>query len=284
MAYFPYATELDSVYSLTNGAVSAVFNSPLDANYAGMLTEVSGLDSPEVRESAEELAQADGGSHGYFWFGRRPITLTARFFGHGSIAERTVRMDRVRRASLAMRTDAILSWTPSLQGGITIPMFTYVRRQGPLRESGQWVKEMQIALVSEYAAIYSLAQRSAGPTAAGVNLLAENQGSWPAMPILRIAGPTSVSNPTITQTAGGSGIIRTTGSLLIASGETLEIDVQNHTATFTTGPRTAGGTGNANSFIDYAQTIWPTMPTGISNFQLNGTTGTLTALWRDTWM
>jgi hypothetical protein len=280
MAYFPYATEIDSVYTLTTPSLgSATFNSPLAADYAGMLSEVTGLDSPEVRESAEELAQADGGSHGYFWFGRRPITLTARFFGHTSLMERTMRMDRARRASLALRADAVLAWTPSPQNGVTIPMFTYVRRAGAIRESGAWVKDMQIPLVSEYAAIYSLDLRTAvgaGPT---TSVSGENKGSWPAQPIIRITGPTQTS---FSITGGGGSISLVAGTLLVG-GEILEIDTLNHTATFVAGPRVAGGTGNANSFVNYTSTLWPSMPTGNTTFTLSGT-GTIEIRWRDTWM
>ncbi len=461
MAYYPFATEIGAEYALTNAANSsaAVFNNQFHPLYSGMLTEVSGLDSPDVRESAEELAQADGGSHGYFYFGRRPIVLNSRIFGHTSIVARNIMMDRIRRASLAMRSDSVLSWKPSIRrenlvtnpraqtnttdwfatgfapgfssgaaltrqtglapptgttgfqivttgtgstdqgagtvvslqagktyawsfsyrrtagtgnatvkissqfagGGVTnlatnltsaawatvsgtftpsatdtygfgitqpnsntaastfqfsdimigegtdatyrdgdtagwfwqgdvgnsasgdfIEMFTYVRRQAPLRESGEWVKEVQIPLVSEFAAMYSVQAKTLA-VAGGAGLVAENRGSWPASPILRITGA-SASNPTITGTGAAAGtVINTTGSLLVAAGETIEIDTLNHTATFIAGPRTAGGTGNANSFINFATTIWPTMPTGSSTFTLSGT-GTLTAVWRDTWM
>lgn len=456
MAYYPYATVTDDRYVLTNTAagVVAVFNDPASPLYAGMLSEISGLDSPEVRESAEELAQADGGSHGAFYFGRRPITMTAKFFGHTSLAQRTARMDLARRASLAMRSDATLAWKPSTRNenfitnpraqnnttgwvtsvagvnsgaaltrqtgqtppvgttaiqvattgsgnanqGYAIPMtveagktytysisarrsagtgsgelflngptnstitatvngsswvtytgsftpgtsgtqyigikhpasntnastfqvsdvmiaggtntnyrdgdtsgwfwqgdegnsasgdflemFTYVRRQGPIRESGGWVKDMQISLVSEFAAMYSVGQKTTSALA-GANLFPENRGSWPAYPTFKIHGPISVTNPSISQVQGGSAQINTTGSLLIASGEDLEIDTLNHTATFTVGPRTAGGTGNANSFINFATTIWPTIPTGTSGFNVNGSSGSMEATWRDTWM
>jgi hypothetical protein len=459
MAYYPYATEIGAIYTLMAPSGSfAVFNDDKHPYYAGMLTEVTGLDSPDVRESAEELAQADGGSHGHFWFGRRPITLGVRLFGHTSIAQRTARMDLARRASLALRGDSILSWKPSvrrenlvtnpramlgltdwhwtsgfapgfnfggtltrvtgvsppvgttafqfsttgsgnadqsagtllsLQAGKTygysfayrrtagtgaasltianqfvntyvttlasnltasgwtvvsgtftplvtdsyafglqhpasntnastwqfsdvmfgegaansvygdgdytgwdwqgtpgasasgdyVGMFTYVRRNGPLRESGAWVKELQIPLVSEYAGLFSLPLRSVIGTSPTTQATGENKGSWPAQPIIRVTGPTQM-NFSVT---GGGGGIYTTGNLIVAGGEVLEIDTLNHVATFVSGPRTAGGTGNANSFINYTATIWPSMPTGNTTFTLSGT-GTIEIRWRDTWM
>jgi hypothetical protein len=110
--YYSYSPQVDSIYTLRQGAWKAVFNDPFDPNYAGMLTEVSGLDSPDVRESAEDLVEGDGGVHGNFYFGRRPITLNGRIFGHQTARERDIRLDYVRNATLAMRSDAILSWVP----------------------------------------------------------------------------------------------------------------------------------------------------------------------------
>jgi hypothetical protein len=55
--------------------VRVVFNDPQDADYVGMLTNISGLDSPDVREAADDLIGDDGGVHGNFYYGRRPIVL-----------------------------------------------------------------------------------------------------------------------------------------------------------------------------------------------------------------
>lgn len=112
MAYYPFSPQLDSIYTLQSGSLKAVFNDPFDADYGGMLTEVSGLDSPDIRESAEDLVEGDGGVHGNFYFGRRPITLNGRVFGHATARERDLVLDRVNNASLAMRSDSILSWVP----------------------------------------------------------------------------------------------------------------------------------------------------------------------------
>lgn len=118
MAYYPLATSFEARYVLDNvdfGGARAVFNDPADPDYVGALTEVTGLDSPEVRESAFDLTESDGGSHGYFYLGRRPIVLTGAVFGHASVAERAVRLDRARRASLALRNDTLLSWKPRVR-------------------------------------------------------------------------------------------------------------------------------------------------------------------------
>src|SRR3954468_16656107 len=52
-----------------------VFKYQNDADYVGWLTNISGLDSPDLRESADDLIGDDGGVHGLFFHGRRPLVL-----------------------------------------------------------------------------------------------------------------------------------------------------------------------------------------------------------------
>lgn len=51
------------------------FNDPQDADHVGYLSNITGLDSPDVRESADDLIGDDGGVHGNFFYGRRPVVL-----------------------------------------------------------------------------------------------------------------------------------------------------------------------------------------------------------------
>lgn len=272
MAYQPIATEIGAIYKLTapSGAV-AVFNDPADPNYVGMLTEITGLDSAEVRENATDLVEADGGAHGPFYFGRRPITFTVRVFGHATNAEREARVDRARRAALAMQADAILSWKPSdWASRAYIELFTPVRRQQPFRESGAWVKDLQIALVSEFAYIFSTQSKT---VATGV--ATENRGNVPAYPLVRFTGASA--NPTITD---GTRTFRTTG-LNLAAGEQVEFDMLNHTGKFIAGARNGQ---SANRYIDFTTTQWPYVSgNGTSQtFAMTGG-GTASIVYRDTW-
>lgn len=276
MAYYPISTEFNAFFTLTgpDGSV-ATFNDPSDANYVGMLKEITGLDSPEIRESASELVEADGGAHGYFYLGRRPIVMTAAVFGHATLADRTLRIDRARRASNALRGDAVLKWKPSdWATRAYIEVYVPVRRQQPFRESGQWVKEIQIPLVSEYATIQSTQLL----TVAG-GVAAENRGNYPAFPVVSITGPSS--NPTVSD---GTRTFRTTGlsaGTALASGETVKFDFLNHTGVFTSGARNGQ---SANRFIDFATTQWPYLSgLGTSQtFTLAGG-GTLSVDYRHTW-
>ncbi len=467
MAYYPFAPEVGATYTLSNAGngATAMLNDYLHPLNVGMVTDITGLESPEVRESAQDMAQADGGAHGHFYFGRRPIIITALLDSNVALTERNIKADRLVRAATAIRNDAILSWEPQsrnenilanpkltnnatlwsinssvggtlgtngraampdnaaewgwrvnytnpdttnreygmlvgptpvtpgktysaaadiypvdnstqptphrvelrwfndaeasmgisagtsinvttgtrgrptvtavapagatkvrVQGGTFtgslndvidvywtnmrlvegsgstayvdgdtagyywsgvagsstsgdfIEMFTTVRLNGPIQQSGGWAKTVQIPLVSEYATLQSVGLQSVS-AAGAANVTVENRGSWPATPILRITGP-SAMNPTITNTAPNPDtVLRTTGSLLVASGETLEIDTLNHSAVFTAGARN-GQSGN--KFIDFGQTTWPLALTGNNTYQLSGT-GTLTVNWRDTW-
>lgn len=279
MAYFPFGAAINDVYTLVapDGS-TAVFNDTTSGNYVGMLTEITGLDSAEVRESSEDLTEADGGSHGNFFYGRRPITLTGKVFGHATIPARNAKLDLLMRASNAMRGDATLTWV-SDPAGVAMSMFTFVRRQQPLRITGGWVKDFQLGLVSEYAMIYSTTLRTAGPTASGTGVVVENKGSGDAYPIISISNAST--NPTVTNsTPTPSQVLVTTGLTLIA-GETIQIDTLTHTASFTAGARSGQ---SANRYIDFGATVnWPRLARGNSTFTLAGG-GSMSLSWRDTWV
>lgn len=280
MTYYPYAPATSDIYTLTSALGDvAVFNDPLSANYVGMLTEVTGLDSAEVREASEELTEADGGAHGNFFYGRRPIVLNGRVFGHATQAARAVRLDRMMRASNAMRGDAVLTWKPENWASVVhIPMQTFVRRQQPLRISGGWVKEFQLSLVSEYAQLFSVDVRQTAVTANGVAVSAENQGSGEAWPFISITGAST--NPTVTNTTSTPDQVLFTTGLTLVAGETVQIDTFTHTAAFTSGPRSGQ---SANRYIDFGATVaWPRIARGINSFVLAGG-GSMFLTWRDTW-
>jgi WD40 repeat protein len=154
MALTPLGVSLSSKYELTgpDGTV-ATFNDPTDANFVGYLTEITGLDSPEVRDNGENLAGQDGGVHGPFYYGRRPITMTGALVNLTSTTDREEKITKLRQASNAMRSNATLKWTPP--GGEAV--YVEVRRQQPLRVSGDWNKTYQLMIVSADARIYAVA-------------------------------------------------------------------------------------------------------------------------------
>lgn len=271
MAYVPFSPQIGCKYVLTNGTVRAVFNDVSDADYVGVLSDITGLDSPDVREAAEDLVQADGGSHGQFWFGRRPITMTVQVANNVSALARDTRLDKLIRASNALRSDAILSWQNEPIAS-TLGMQTWVRRQQPLRISGGWVKTVQLALVSQYAPIFGATAKSSAATASGTGVVVENQGSYVSYPVLRVTGAST--NPQVAVTGGGT--LKTTG-LTIAGGAYIDFDTLTHTATRNDGT-------SMNRYIDFTNmTAWPTLASGNSTVTLTGG-GTLTVFWRDAWV
>jgi hypothetical protein len=143
--------EYGAVYRLTaSDGTTVVWNNSASADYVGALSaESSGLDSADVREDAQDATEADGGVHGSFWYGRRPIILQGTIYPITSATDRNEKIGKLKRASNAMRTDAILQWKPL---GAPEEVFLYVRRQQPLRLTKGYVKDFMLPLVA--ASIY----------------------------------------------------------------------------------------------------------------------------------
>lgn len=132
----------------------AVFNDSTDPDFVGMLSpESSGLDSAEIREDAQDSTEADGGIHGNFWAGRRPVVLQGTIIAI-SAADRNAKVAKLKRATFALRGDAKLSWKPA---GATTEVYVMLRRQQPLRITKGYVKEFLAPMISASAYILSAA-------------------------------------------------------------------------------------------------------------------------------
>lgn len=284
MAYVPFATEFSALYSLTSpsGAV-AVLNDPTNPYYAGMVKEITGLDSAEVRESASDLVEADGGEHGRFYYGRRPVTITVSVVSHPDMLTRAQRIDRLHRAAQGLRGDCTLYWAPTYSP--STGMYLPVRLQQPIRDTGGWAKEVQLALVSHSAVILGYALNDSGSFTlnsggAGGVATVENQGSYDAYPLIEMTGAST--NPSVWDSSGRRVYTGPSGyTLTLAAGETVQIDTLKHSAVFTAGAR-AGQ--SANRYIDFGlTTAWPFLnPAGNTTFSGSGT-GTFRIKWRSAW-
>jgi virginiamycin B lyase len=153
MAVVPDGPEYGVKFTLEGpDGTKAVFNDSTDPNFVGVLSpESSGLDSADVRESAADAVESDGGVHGDFYYGRRPVVLQGTISA-SSAAQRNERASKLKQASNAMREDATLKWTPA--GGEEMEL--KVRRQQPVRITKGFVKEFQVPLVSASALIKSV--------------------------------------------------------------------------------------------------------------------------------
>jgi hypothetical protein len=293
---YPNGPEYGVPYVLTGPDGSrAVFNDQTDADYVGALTDATGFDSPEVRESADNLVGMDGGIHGSFYYGRRPVTLSGTVYNVATDAVRNTRLTKLQQASNAVRGDATLSWTPG--GGVAQQI--KVRRQQPLRISGGWVKDFQLSLVAADPRIYSAVLHTQSVAASGTptpsgrgyakaypvvygggsilgQMFVVNSGSALSYPILTFTGPGS--NPSALNLTTGERI-----SLIytLGAGDTLTVDTLNRTVVL-------NGTASRYSAIDFTNTAWWGLVPGSNDVRLSWgayTAGaSLTVQYRDAWL
>lgn len=181
------APQIGTKYVLVNAnGVRVTFNDPTDADNVGVLTNITGLDSAEVREDGENLVQTDGGVHGPFLYGRRPILLEGFIYGHVSDSQRNERVARLASATDAMGPDATLSWQPA--GGAAV--YSKVRRQQPLKIAGGWNKTFQAAMVAADPRFYGSTLNTITKTTTGASTLV-NAGNAESFPLYTLYGSTS---------------------------------------------------------------------------------------------
>lgn len=310
MPQLPLGVQYGVKYTLTgpDGTV-AVFNDPTDPNYVGVLdpANCSGFDSPEVRENSDDLVQMDGGIHGDFFYGRRPVTLAGKIYNVATTTERNQKITLLQRATNAVRAvaggtgpaaangNARLTWTPD--GGEQV--FIDLRRQQPLRVTGPWDKDFQALMVAADPRIYSfslytttvLASGGGGATGFGFpmtfplsfgaasptgQISAENQGDAISYPVLTLTGPGT--NPTIVNNTTGE---RITLNYTLNAGETLVVDTLNKTILF-------NGNTPAYGALDYVNTQWWGLIPGVNDLRLLFFTfsagASLRVDWRDAWL
>lgn len=260
---YPSGPQWGVPYTLTgpDGAI-AVFNDDTSPYFVGVLSpESSGLDSADVRENAADQVEADGGIHGNFYYGRRPIILQGTILANSS-TQRNERIARLKRASNAMRDDSVLTFTPD--GGLE--SFLKLRRQQPLRITKGWVKEFQLPMVAADPRIYGTTLTTVSAEAGGApnagrtyakafdfsygaalsvgQIFITNNGDAESPPIIKVYGPgvnPSLYNATTNETV----------SLIysLAAGEYLEIDLNARTVLL-------NGVTNRYSAVDFASTHW----------------------------
>lgn len=258
----PLGVQYGQKFTLTgpDGTV-AVFNDPTDPNYVGALIpeQCTGLDSADVRENADDLVQMDGGIHGDFFYGRRPLTLAGKIFNTATVTERNQKIDALKRASNAMRPvsggagpaaaqgNARLAWTAA--GGV--PVQIDIRRQQPTRVTGTgWDKDFQAQMVAADPRVYSQALYSsyypagvagssglsfapfagnfAGATPA-FSIPVLNDGTDTTYPVYYINGP--CVNPSIYNATTGRAIAF---GYTLAANEGLVVDTLNRTVYYGT--------------------------------------------------
>lgn len=291
------SVELNATYTITapNGAV-AVLNDQSSPDYVGVVTELGGFDSPDVRESAEDLVAQDGGIHGDFFDGRRPITINGVILNPSSATDRNVRLDKLSAAVTALRADSIIKWTPS--GGEE--RYIAARLQNGPRFSGAWQKEFTVGMVAEDPRIYSTQlyqatiSASSGGTSSGRvydkaynfgygagtpsgSTIIPNTGTITTYPTLIVYGPGT--NPVITNFTTGQSISLT---YTLGAGEFMQIETHPLLRTVM-----LNNQASRYSAVDFLNTSWWGLVPGNNDIRIafaTSTTGaSLGVSWRNAW-
>lgn len=141
----------------------AVLNDSDDPDFVGSVSEITGLESAEIRESSVDNVEEDGALHGEFYQGRRPITITTQIGGNTTVTSRNLRQGRYLAAARALRIGGIthrqgvLRWQP-----LGYPeMYSTVRANQSSRMTGQWIKDGALALVAADPRIYGVQRKRA---------------------------------------------------------------------------------------------------------------------------
>lgn len=155
MPAFYIAPEASIKYTFVGpSGARAVLNDPSDSDFVGYLDgeeAISGIDSPEIRDSYSDLADADGGMAGSNFYSRRPIVMNGKVLPT-SAADRNTKLGKLMAATDARFADGTMTWTPT--GGE--PVFVKFRRQLPFRAKGGFNKEFQLGLVANDPRIYTV--------------------------------------------------------------------------------------------------------------------------------
>lgn len=277
----PFGIEVGAAYELIGPDGTRVsWNNPADRDFIGYVSDITGLDGPDVRESSELLVEGDGGRHFDFYHGRRPITISGLFNPniYGAAAARNI--TRLLRATNAMRGDAYLRWTATGAQRVEVA----VRRTSPPRITGQRAKSFLIGMTAADPRIYGVTTNTlangivyngyTGLAYAAVS--ASNVGSVATFPTISVLGP--VTNPVLTNSTSGKVLSLTR---TIAAGDRVDLDFTNRTI------KTQAGT-SIYSALNYTTSEWWPVNPGANTVTLTGTfvstAAQLSVGWRDAWL
>lgn len=235
-----------------------------DADYVGHLDPdagIAGLDAPEVRQSSALIVAGDGGIHYDFLHGRRPVVINGVINPNVDIATIVEHEQKIKRASNAMRADALLKWTNT---GLPKRRLA-LRRNGARVGIGRRPKSFALDMIDADYRILSDVEHDSGLKATNANFNVENVGDEIATPRWELTGPIAATIRLRNLTTGLE--IRMKASLALAAGETLIVD---------TAPPypivTVNGVRKYDA-IDYLPTSWAGLVPGINQLNVTGGAG-----------
>lgn len=136
------------------------------ANYIGPVLDSSGWDSPELRETVDELVEGDGSVHGPSFFGRCVRQLDGMIAVDHPTTTLRQRIERLQRATRALRQDGTVLWTPSDAGSVQ-RMITFRRSGRTPIITGRRPRNFTITLSSERIPEFSAAELTNGSKTSG---------------------------------------------------------------------------------------------------------------------
>lgn len=250
-----------------------------DSDWVGYLDPENGisglLDGADVTENVDDIVQGDGGVQGPNWRARRSGTIQGVISPNAGIVTAETYIQKIKRASAALRGDALLTWTPSTDG---IRRRLRLRRQAKPAFGGRRPKTFQLAMASPDPLILSDVEQNTTiiPGAAAGELgypdpeldpitspanvsgqgSVQNLGDQATWPRFRISGP--ITNPTLLNNTTGKRIDLT---YALQAGEFLDVYPER-------GVVLLGGSQDRYAAYQFATSEWWQLLSGVNDIRL----------------
>lgn len=250
-----------------------------DPDWVGYLDPENGitglLDGADVTENVDEVVAGDGAIQGPNWRTRRSGTIQGVVAPNAATTTMEANIQKIKRASAALRADALLTWTPSTDG---IRRRLRLRRQSKPGFAGRRPKSFQLSMTSPDALILSDVEQSAiitpgaaageigypdpetDPITSPANVTAQqsvqNVGDQKTWPRFRIYGP--ITNPTLLNNSTGERIDLT---YTLLAGEFLDVYPER-------GVVLLGGVADRYAAYQFATSTWWQLGVGVSDVRL----------------
>lgn len=295
--------ELSIPYAITgpDGTRIVIGNSDaakIDPDWCGYIDPGAGitglLDGADVRENTDTLVEADGAVQGPNFLGARPGTINGIIDPNVSVLLQEQRWQKIRRATRALRADAVMRWTPSTDG---IERMLRLRRSGRPSVAPRSPRSFQLAMTSVDAYVLAASETnieiipgaSSGelgipdpivdPITSPLDVAAQqfviNEGDAETWPRFRFNGP--LTNPEVLNVTTGK---RVRLVYTLAAGEWLDVYPDR-------GIILLGGTADRYNALDFGVSEWWPLVAGTNDVRLivasSGAGASVIVYWRHAW-
>jgi hypothetical protein len=148
--------QADATFTLTapdgTSVVLAGSSSFAQAATVFLVEEITGFDSPNVRQDIEDLPEQDGAVAGNYFFGSRPITIKGKIIA-STASMRNISVVSLQRALRGMTSSSTLFVT----GVPALPDMQVYCRLDNVRITGGYIKDFILSLVCPDPLMYSQA-------------------------------------------------------------------------------------------------------------------------------